>query len=173
MRDLNGFLSGQCILRRYEGDRCKRRRGGPEDRRQHGVHCMVQAFFQQPKVQQGEHRQHDQRRVYPRMLKAMTSGHSRSLGHYEGSWYQRSAPTDNKSTERSRGWTRQDISTVTAPRVGRTIRRHELSSSSTVVVVVVVVVVLLLLKASMLPRAHIKVLKQIVLIGSRSDSWSL
>jgi len=85
MRDLNGFLSGQCILRRYEGDRCKRRRGGPEDRRQHGVHCMAQAFFQQPKVQQGEHRQHDQRRVYPRMLKAMTSGHSRSLGHHEGS----------------------------------------------------------------------------------------
>ncbi len=33
----------------------------------------------------------------------------------------------------------------------------------------VVVVVLLLLKASMLPRAHIKVLKQIVSIGSRSD----
>ncbi len=32
-----------------------------------------------------------------------------------------------------------------------------------------VVVLLLLLKASMLPRAHIKVLKQIVLIGSRSD----
>jgi len=36
--------------------------------------------------------------------------------------------------------------------------------------VVVVVVLLLLLKASMFPRAHIKVLKQIVLIGSRSDS---
>jgi hypothetical protein len=29
--------------------------------------------------------------------------------------------------------------------------------------------VVVLLKASMLPRAHIKVLKQIVLIGSRSD----
>ncbi len=36
--------------------------------------------------------------------------------------------------------------------------------------VVVVVLLLLLLKASMFPRAHIKVLKQIVLIGSRSDS---